>query len=204
MDGRTASRFRDWTLLIVCNLIWASQFVLAKLVQEQMGPIFATLLPMAARDACSSCRWSGASSPGPRRKRRMGAARDRELCRDRHIRAGRRPARHHLGRSIRARLECGAPVADAADCDGRNGLSVAGRADDRHPLAELRPRRGRCIAMLGSRLGQFAVRQRRRGRGEPLDRARGVWEARSTTSMARSCSSSTLRWRCCSTATTRY
>ena len=48
MDGRTASRLRDWTLLIVCNLIWASQFVLAKLVQEQMGPIFATLLPMAA------------------------------------------------------------------------------------------------------------------------------------------------------------
>jgi drug/metabolite transporter (DMT)-like permease len=47
MDGRTASRFRDWTLLILCNLIWASQFVLAKLVQEQMGPIFATLLPMA-------------------------------------------------------------------------------------------------------------------------------------------------------------
>ena len=47
MDGRRASRFRDWALLILCNLIWASQFVLAKLVQEQMGPIFATLLPMA-------------------------------------------------------------------------------------------------------------------------------------------------------------
>jgi drug/metabolite transporter (DMT)-like permease len=31
---------------MLCNLIWASQFVLAKLVQEQMGPIFATLLPM--------------------------------------------------------------------------------------------------------------------------------------------------------------
>jgi drug/metabolite transporter (DMT)-like permease len=47
MSERTASRLIDWGLLILCNLIWASQFVLAKLVQEQMGPIFATLLPMA-------------------------------------------------------------------------------------------------------------------------------------------------------------
>ncbi len=47
MSARTNSRLVDWLLLIVCNLIWASQFVLAKLVQEQMGPIFATLLPMA-------------------------------------------------------------------------------------------------------------------------------------------------------------
>jgi drug/metabolite transporter (DMT)-like permease len=43
---RPASRLIDWSLLILCNLIWASQFVLAKLVQEEMGPIFATLLPM--------------------------------------------------------------------------------------------------------------------------------------------------------------
>jgi drug/metabolite transporter (DMT)-like permease len=42
----------DWGLLIVCNLIWASQFVLAKLVQEEMGPIFATLLPMALATLC--------------------------------------------------------------------------------------------------------------------------------------------------------
>jgi drug/metabolite transporter (DMT)-like permease len=47
MSARASSRLVDWALLIVCNLIWASQFVLAKLVQEQMGPIFATLLPMA-------------------------------------------------------------------------------------------------------------------------------------------------------------
>jgi drug/metabolite transporter (DMT)-like permease len=47
LSDRTASRLVDWALLILCNLIWASQFVLAKLVQEQMGPIFATLLPMA-------------------------------------------------------------------------------------------------------------------------------------------------------------
>ena len=42
----------DWALLMLCNLIWAGQFVLAKLVQEQMGPIFATLLPMAVATLC--------------------------------------------------------------------------------------------------------------------------------------------------------
>ena len=52
MTDRTAARLIDWTLLILCNLIWASQFVLAKLVQEQMGPIFATLLPMALATIC--------------------------------------------------------------------------------------------------------------------------------------------------------
>jgi drug/metabolite transporter (DMT)-like permease len=46
------NRLVDWGLLIVCNLIWASQFVLAKLVQEEMGPIFATLLPMALATLC--------------------------------------------------------------------------------------------------------------------------------------------------------
>lgn len=40
--ARTAARLVDWTLLVACNLIWASQFVLAKLVQERMGPVFAT------------------------------------------------------------------------------------------------------------------------------------------------------------------
>ena len=40
------SRLRDWALLLVCNLIWASQFVMVKLVQEQMGPVFATFFPM--------------------------------------------------------------------------------------------------------------------------------------------------------------
>ncbi|HXA92173.1 MAG TPA: DMT family transporter [Steroidobacteraceae bacterium] len=52
MSARATSRLIDWALLIVCNLIWASQFVLAKLVQEQMGPIFATLLPMALATLC--------------------------------------------------------------------------------------------------------------------------------------------------------
>jgi drug/metabolite transporter (DMT)-like permease len=43
---RDLSRLRDWSLLLICNLIWASQFVMVKLVQEQMGPIFATFFPM--------------------------------------------------------------------------------------------------------------------------------------------------------------
>jgi drug/metabolite transporter (DMT)-like permease len=40
------SRLRDWGLLLACNLIWASQFVMVKLVQVQMGPVFATFFPM--------------------------------------------------------------------------------------------------------------------------------------------------------------
>ncbi len=44
----SASRVRDWALLLACNLIWASQFVLLKIVQRQMGPVFATFFPMAA------------------------------------------------------------------------------------------------------------------------------------------------------------
>jgi drug/metabolite transporter (DMT)-like permease len=52
MIDRTTSRLVDWGLLILCNLIWASQFVLAKLVQEEMGPIFATLLPMTLATVC--------------------------------------------------------------------------------------------------------------------------------------------------------
>jgi drug/metabolite transporter (DMT)-like permease len=42
----TLDRLRDWGYLLVCNLIWASQFVMVKLVQEQMGPVFATFFPM--------------------------------------------------------------------------------------------------------------------------------------------------------------
>jgi drug/metabolite transporter (DMT)-like permease len=42
----SAEHLRDWALLLVCNLIWASQFVMVKLVQEQMGPVFATFFPM--------------------------------------------------------------------------------------------------------------------------------------------------------------
>lgn len=39
-------RLRDWALLVACNLIWSSQFVLVKIVQQQMGPVSATFFPM--------------------------------------------------------------------------------------------------------------------------------------------------------------
>ena len=42
----SAARLRDWTFLLICNLIWASQFVMVKLVQRQMGPVFATFFPI--------------------------------------------------------------------------------------------------------------------------------------------------------------
>jgi drug/metabolite transporter (DMT)-like permease len=42
----SAKRLSDWTLLLLCNLIWASQFVLVKIVQEQLGPVAATSFPM--------------------------------------------------------------------------------------------------------------------------------------------------------------
>jgi drug/metabolite transporter (DMT)-like permease len=44
---RRTGRLRDWTLLLFCNLTWASQFTLVKLVQERLGPAFTTLVPMA-------------------------------------------------------------------------------------------------------------------------------------------------------------
>jgi drug/metabolite transporter (DMT)-like permease len=40
-------RLGDWLLLLACNFIWGSQFVLVKIVQQQMGPVFATFFPMA-------------------------------------------------------------------------------------------------------------------------------------------------------------
>jgi drug/metabolite transporter (DMT)-like permease len=42
----SAQRLRDWILLLLCNFMWASQFVLVKIVQEQMGPVAATSFPM--------------------------------------------------------------------------------------------------------------------------------------------------------------
>lgn len=41
------ARLGDWILLLICNLIWASQFVMLKIVQAQLGPISATFFPMA-------------------------------------------------------------------------------------------------------------------------------------------------------------
>jgi drug/metabolite transporter (DMT)-like permease len=41
------TRFHDWLLLVLCNLIWASQFVMVKLVQDATGPLFAAAVPIA-------------------------------------------------------------------------------------------------------------------------------------------------------------
>jgi drug/metabolite transporter (DMT)-like permease len=40
-------KLADWFLLLAANLIWASQFVMVKLVQRQMGPLFAVTFPIA-------------------------------------------------------------------------------------------------------------------------------------------------------------
>jgi drug/metabolite transporter (DMT)-like permease len=42
-----ARKISDWFMLLAANLIWASQFVMVKLVQEQMGPLFAVTFPIA-------------------------------------------------------------------------------------------------------------------------------------------------------------
>jgi drug/metabolite transporter (DMT)-like permease len=46
MNGRRPTKLRDWFLLLLCNLIWASQFVAVKVVQQQMGPLFASTFPI--------------------------------------------------------------------------------------------------------------------------------------------------------------
>jgi drug/metabolite transporter (DMT)-like permease len=43
---KPSSHFRDWVMLLVSNFIWGSQFVMVKVAQEQMGPVFATFFPM--------------------------------------------------------------------------------------------------------------------------------------------------------------
>lgn len=47
MRNASLQRLTDWALLILCNLIWASQFVMVKLVQREMGFVLATFFPMA-------------------------------------------------------------------------------------------------------------------------------------------------------------
>ncbi len=39
-------RLRDWTLLLTCNLIWGAQFVIYKIVERQVGPVFAAFCPI--------------------------------------------------------------------------------------------------------------------------------------------------------------
>jgi drug/metabolite transporter (DMT)-like permease len=41
------SKFRDWGLLLACNLIWGSQFVVYKLVERQVGPAVAALFAIS-------------------------------------------------------------------------------------------------------------------------------------------------------------
>lgn len=43
---RVQSRLGDWILLLLCNLMWASQYPMVKVAQEQMGPVFATFFPV--------------------------------------------------------------------------------------------------------------------------------------------------------------
>lgn len=40
------SQLRDWALLIFCNMIWGSGFVMSKLAQRQTGPVFTTFFPI--------------------------------------------------------------------------------------------------------------------------------------------------------------
>jgi drug/metabolite transporter (DMT)-like permease len=48
MNARICERLGDWSLLLLCNLIWASQFVLVKVVEGQVGPLAAVSIPIAA------------------------------------------------------------------------------------------------------------------------------------------------------------
>lgn len=61
----STERLRDWILLLLCNLMWASQFVLVKIVQEQMGPVAATSFPMflATLLLIPIVRWESRSLP---------------------------------------------------------------------------------------------------------------------------------------------
>jgi drug/metabolite transporter (DMT)-like permease len=45
LTGR--SRLYDWGLLLFCNMVWGSQFVVYKIVQRQAGPVFAALFPIS-------------------------------------------------------------------------------------------------------------------------------------------------------------
>ena len=40
------NRLHDWGRLLLCNMIWGSQFVVWKIVQRQAGPVFAALFPI--------------------------------------------------------------------------------------------------------------------------------------------------------------
>lgn len=46
-----AAKLRDWLLLCACNMVWAGQFVLVKLVEGEVKPVFATAAPMLVATA---------------------------------------------------------------------------------------------------------------------------------------------------------
>src|SRR5579863_542053 len=65
-----AARLRDWALLLLCNLIWASQFVMVKIVQQQLGPVSATFFPMlvATLLLIPVVAWEGRTRPDARQR----------------------------------------------------------------------------------------------------------------------------------------
>jgi drug/metabolite transporter (DMT)-like permease len=69
----SAERIRDWILLVFCNFIWASQFVMVKIVQAQLGPVSATFLPMllATLLLIPVVAWERSRSPASLRSARM-------------------------------------------------------------------------------------------------------------------------------------
>lgn len=64
-------RIRDWAMLLLCNLIWGSQFVIYKVVQQQTGPVFAALLPIffATLLLTALVIWTRRSNNPPDRRR---------------------------------------------------------------------------------------------------------------------------------------
>jgi drug/metabolite transporter (DMT)-like permease len=40
------NRLYDWGMLLLCNMIWGSQFVIYKVISRQAGPVFAALFPI--------------------------------------------------------------------------------------------------------------------------------------------------------------
>jgi drug/metabolite transporter (DMT)-like permease len=64
------ARVRDWALLLLCNLIWASQFVMVKIVQQQLGPVSATFFPMllATLLLIPVVAWEGRARSNARRR----------------------------------------------------------------------------------------------------------------------------------------
>jgi drug/metabolite transporter (DMT)-like permease len=64
-------RVRDWGMLLLCNLIWGSQFVVYKIVQQQTGPAFAALLPITVATLLLTpiVFWIQQRSDSPNRRR---------------------------------------------------------------------------------------------------------------------------------------